>query len=413
MRYLIVIVCFLLFSAPIYAQDINKSDIIFYKKITECIQYDYDNDICLNNNTHYLYKYKTPYIVKEKGKIINNNTVKLNNSSYNKNSFKIYSGQQFYLDNNEWKYIEYATSTINDFEKIIQTFSWFDLIINIANAQVTYYPETSDGYLSRLTVDQTFDNIHDGAGTNVANGGVYIQARLTSSNGNPNWRNLDRGHYNFNTTAIDDDAIIDSVVLKVVCNNEKVDAGDLSYNWYSFNPASSTNPVTGDFLHTNYGSTALSTDFDAGDTTIGTRISFTFNDTGKNEINKTGFTDIALRSTNDADDSAPAWPGAVLSSLMRFYTMEQAGTTSDPYMVITTSDPPSDATSTLMNEMVSSDDLSIFTSKKWHFGTSGSAFAYTVDYYHVPFFVWLVFAIPTILIGTRLTLELIIRWRKI
>lgn len=68
------------------------------------------------------------------------------------------------------------------------------------------------------------------------------------------------------------------------------------------------------------------------------------------------------------------------------------------------------AISSLPNDIPTSTQISVITGKIEHYNASGSLETYDYVYYTVPFFVWVVLAVVSVILLGRLTIELIKRF---
>ena len=156
------------------------------------------------------------------------------------------------------------------------------------------------------------------------------------SDTSPNWREIIRGAFLFNTAAIPDADTISSASL--VINGVQVSDGlalDPDIGVYSSNPASNTALASGDY--DAFGTTPLS------DTTFAMDVSWTaagdntfpLNAAGIAAIDDTGITKLGMRNvTNDVGNTNPTHPGS--GNIQSFFNINMAaGTANDPELIVT------------------------------------------------------------------------------
>ena len=213
------------------------------------------------------------------------------------------------------------------------------------NTTSTFYPaaganEPVDGYVQRNVVNETWATIIAGAGTSSSNTEsfyIYITATATTDQ----WSQLVKAIVLFVTSPIPDTDDVNSVVLSVF-GEAKADLGGLAPNVdiYTSTPASTSSLVAADFQQigsvSQTGSPITYANF-----TTGTYNDFTFNATGRGNINKTGISPFGLRNANyDVAAVAPAW-SSLRTANVTGYSADVAGTSSDPKLVVVHSAPGS------------------------------------------------------------------------
>lgn len=57
-------------------------------------------------------------------------------------------------------------------------------------------------------------------------------------------------------------------------------------------------------------------------------------------------------------------------------------------------------------------DLTIITGITEHYSSSSVLTSFELHYYHIPFIFWIIIAVVSLWVATRLILEFIIRWRN-
>lgn len=165
---------------------------------------------------------------------------------------------------------------------------------------------------------------------------VDTAMQIRSDTTSPNWRQLLKSFFHFDTSSIPDTNNISLGTLSLA-GDAKADNASITpdINIYGSTTASDNNLVIGDFDQA--GSTAFSTAIAyANLTTGGTYADFVLNASGLANISKTGVSKFSGRNANyDAAATAPTHPGSALLSYWNINMADQAGTTSDPKLVVT------------------------------------------------------------------------------
>lgn len=170
-----------------------------------------------------------------------------------------------------------------------------------------------------------------GSGTDETTPVRCIQ--ISSDSGTDDWRNLVRGIFLFDTSALGSSASISAATFSLY----QTDKGDdlsitPNINVYSSNPASNTSLANGDY--DSLGTTAFATAITFASFNSGYN-DFTLNASGIAAIAKTGITKYGTRNAEyDAADSAPTWSSSQ-TSYLECSSADETGTTQDPKLVIT------------------------------------------------------------------------------
>lgn len=204
----------------------------------------------------------------------------------------------------------------------------------------TFYPDADpettsvDGRALRGTVDETFSVIRGGAGTSASDvlDNVYagfLRASTTASQ----YDTLHRGFFVFDTSAIPDADNVSSVTISLHGVSKDSALGTPNLIIVSATTASNTALAAGDFAIAGFGVTSYaSVTYAAFSTTA-------YNDLGLNaaglaNISKTSVSKFGTMLSWDFDNSfTGSWVSGAGSSFI-VYTAEQAGTTSDPKLVV-------------------------------------------------------------------------------
>jgi len=364
------------------------------------------------NKTFIKYNYVgnlVPQIQKEK--IIAANTEKEGQT------YKIYSGNQFIFINNDWSYLEYATTTIEEFNILttdkVGLLNWINpFSAQIVNAD-TIYANASDGYI-RKGDSTDWDTTHDAVTgsvvvTNITAG--YF-AGVDNRTGNIE---LDRGTLYFDTSSIS--GTVTNADLCLTPNEINNDDND-GKNYISIvsndsvdadNPATTDFDAIGDAIDNP---TKLSDDISLNSMSVGSASCFTLDANGIAEIGAS--TALGVREGHDIEDELVVSSGR--SGLQIRYS-EETGTTDDPYLEITLAEEEEEETATTTAMEVGSvpifNDISVISGYTEIYTDSTSTPSETrYHVFHIPFFVWFIFWLVFSTFFARILIEIIIRLRK-
>ncbi len=209
---------------------------------------------------------------------------------------------------------------------------------SVGNTTSTFYPDATavDGDIQNTQVPGvSWATLHDAsAGTTVFNRPTSNHAWMIASHAtSPNWRDIFRGIFQFDTSSIPDTDIISSATLSLF-GFAKTDTGGfaLASNIYASSPASLTALVLGDY--DQVGTTAFSSDFPYASFSTSSYNDFSFNATGIAAISKSGSSKFSYRSVKDADNTPPTHPGSQQSNSVEIYYSGFSGTANDPKLVV-------------------------------------------------------------------------------
>lgn len=203
----------------------------------------------------------------------------------------------------------------------------------------TFYPDphtestSVDGVVLHASVtDLAWATLRGGAGTSATdNGTTFDTAYLMSGVTSATWREIRRGIYLFDTSAITDTDTIDSATMSVYGVSRQSRFSQHTCVVAS-TPASNTALVSGDYAQ--LGATKLS------DTTIEWGVwsttgynDFALNATGLAAISKTGVTKLGTRGTGDQSNTEPSWI-IITSGQAGGAGADISGTTQDPKLVV-------------------------------------------------------------------------------
>jgi hypothetical protein len=235
-----------------------------------------------------------------------------------------YGGVPFYKETDGKFYqTETATTTIEAFD--LQTKP--DIIGYLVRAVLaTDYPVTAgDGYIQYyLGSGTTWAAIRAGTAGTATDYTNWACQTQEYSNGGTSFA-IARAFMAFDTSAIDDDATIDTASISITTQSSS-SRGDVYIDGASQPSTTALTNADYDLVSGTAYSAKLSP---AGDNTKNT---VSFNATGLAGISKTGYTKISIRGSNDYDNVDV---GGSYNATSGFYTSEQSGTGYDPYLTVT------------------------------------------------------------------------------
>lgn len=369
---------------------------VFEREILGSEQYtDYEE-----NKTFIKYNYVGQEVETEhKENIISVNTEKLQDNKY-----KIYSGNQFIFTNNDWHYLETATTTIENFNELttekISLLNWINpFSAKEVNAD-TVYADSNDGYCR--CKNAVWSSCQ--TGTTGSDESSWTSAAISSFTG------LYSGNYYIGRIQIPFDL---SGVTETIAS--------ATLNLYP-NPSHSSGGIyIMEGTYDDSPGTDWYDDFDAdpifghlSDTSSGNYNVAYLTDGAVTYLNSTDDVKLFVRHENDYENNPTTYVNT------HFYSSESTGTTYDPYLEIIFEEEEEEeetATSTtstiIPGDLPFLDDITIITGLTEHYESSTTSPDYfEMHYYRIPFIGFLVFAFIFLYIGSRVLLELIIRWRK-
>ena len=247
-----------------------------------------------------------------------------------------FTAPTFKKKENNWHVIEYATTTKASFdeqtaptilERLIGPRADADDFYASADGGVEYYLGTS---ISWYTVRD-----HNGSAAVVnVDGNAFVLA-VEDSTGT-NRYGIARGFTPVDTSSLPDDATITTATFSL-WHISKTNTDNDSFDFIV--AVNSTQASTDSLDKTDYndvGTTEYSVRTDFGSITTAEYTTHTFNATGRDAINLTGFTKIAWREGHDLLNSLIA---GNKENELRTYTSSHSGTTEDPLFTITYTTP--------------------------------------------------------------------------
>lgn len=207
-------------------------------------------------------------------------------------------------------------------------------------ATLTVFPDAAtscDGIVYRApNPDESFSVIRAGAGTHAVTSHTYGFAGFSApTSGTNKYDFLYRTILMFDTSPLTASASISAAVLSLYLDAKFDDASNTpTADIYTSSPTSTTSLVAGDFGRIGTTSQTGAAKTYAGHT-AGAYNDFTFDSTGRGNINKTGISMFAVReATYDVDGATPTW-GSAADTLFKYLGATTSGTSQDPKLVIT------------------------------------------------------------------------------
>jgi hypothetical protein len=318
----------------------TTSHALEFTKYNDLIEYTED---FTKNEVHY--KYKTNLVPKKKNEIYERRESDkefFTIPSTNKIGVKIYSGDNYIQQGNEWYQLEYATTTeinfFNTLEELVQPKTLFEKMISILDFNFAIAQSTSTtqyvSYDAYWQEDESnWDTGHDSAQSNLLN--TSAVTLVCGTNYFDSQYNIYRCALNFDTSFLDG-YTIDSAILNLYASN-KQDTDNDSQAYLTVVESQVVSDAS--FAVEDYDligdaiddPTKLSSDFDISSITLSSYNEFTLNSSGFGVVDKTGVTKLGLREGHDIEDDAIVVGG---HSRTWFYSVDQTGTTYDPYLYI-------------------------------------------------------------------------------
>lgn len=243
----------------------------------------------------------------------------------------------YYKDlNNNWWEVNYSSSTPEEFnlkKKVPKKITWQTIKKAIA-ATLTQYPDTGnpaatavDEYMYRN--DTTFAEAHDATNYESTDSAGYLFARCNSG---CTTFDITRILTFFDTSSLGCGASISDATASFWSGEKGANTDGYTVTVYLSTHTSNTTTTTSDGSYSSVGTTAQSNTATAINswTTLSYN-AFPLNATGIANIQVTGVTKFALRTSGDVDNSAPT----AANGYLNIRTAEDAGTDQDPKLVVT------------------------------------------------------------------------------
>lgn len=398
----------------------NRYDFILdYKEEYNC----YDTLDCNDKNLEVKYIYISDKNVnlETDERVFSPNTIKSDNT------FKFFSDNQFIKIGDNWKMVETAWTPLSEWDRVTQEkLTITDIIkqnnpfkIYSLNAQgtttSTFYAEAGDGVVRHHNSNDWQLSRGNSSGTDPrpSNSDGYVHCSLNAGN-----YDIRRVYLPFDTSALpDSDITIGTSSIFVYADSQvENDNSDVALieTWQN----ADNTLVAGDYSKLTLDSPPLMSDtiipfpeFDDG------YEEFPLNSNGILNISATSTSGFGIREYNQCIASSA--PTAL--NYARVYFSEYTGTNRDPYIEVswasTTPDPPAGGstttTSTLDLDIPYNNDLGHIVGITEHYESSSTTPDWVrYHYFHIPFLLWIIFAVPLLWVASRFIIEWLIRLRK-
>ena len=213
-------------------------------------------------------------------------------------------------------------------------------------AVTTVYPDphtetaTFDGFVSRISVDETIGTIRGGAGTFSRDTDTATDAnKIKASTTTDQFSDLYRTLILWDASSIDDGDTVDSAIISTfIISLDNGLSGEASSN-SAFVAVASTpasNTAVEDADYGQLGSTSFGTSPNQGDMTAETYEDITLNSSGLSNISLTGISKFGLLNGWDFNNTVTGltW-GSGNSMSISIYFADETGTTKDPKLAVT------------------------------------------------------------------------------
>lgn len=137
----------------------------------------------------------------------------------------------------------------------------------------------------------------------------------------------------FDTSALGGDTVLSADLSLYYYSKDVRTDGDY-FGIYDFTPSSNTGFTSTDYALSNWGSTLLSNSVSFGSLASGSYEVYTLNASGELAIDTSGITKFGLRTLGDVANSN-TMSGTNSGIIYNIYSADQAGTTTDPKLVVT------------------------------------------------------------------------------
>lgn len=216
----------------------------------------------------------------------------------------------------------------------------FAFLPMVALTTSTFFPDANpettsvDGDVTNLNIGATWSTLRNAAdGTASNDSGTGNDCALISTNATLDLFNrIDRGFFLFDTSSIPDSDTVDSGTFSLKTPSLTDNATlNQALSLVESTPASNTAITTADY--DQVGTTQQASDIDLGSLSTTNYNDFALNATGIGSVAKTGITKFGTRMSSDRTGTAPTWAASV-SSRVAYSSAEEAGTSSDPKLVV-------------------------------------------------------------------------------
>jgi len=206
--------------------------------------------------------------------------------------------------------------------KLLRSFH-FDTTVFNPNAS----PETTstDGFVTRAGVSETWATIRVGAGTAAdhTTANPTTAFRVFTAGVASNYQEFDRDITLFDTSTLGNVAVIYSAIYSIYTNALNAGTYALKMRIVTSSPASNTTLVAADYSQLGTAAQVTADLAQASFASAGYN-DFTLNLTGLGNINPIGITKFGTRDSNDADNVDPGYPGTNSDSRCGIFFAEGA-----------------------------------------------------------------------------------------
>lgn len=332
---LIIVIILGLVSREVFGQSkingIDTQDIIMSYEKPEIIYNSEKKDYELTGETEVVFKYRSNIpALQETDEILEKRTE--NSITYNNGKMKIYAGQAFSKENENWYYVETSNISKMEWDRATEI-SWIEKLLGKQVFADDYYVGAGDGKIDTYSGSSNWDTEHDKTAGDRVFDDVDNEFNVFSYENGGNYY-IGRLFLPIDTSAIDDGATITSASLYVYTSSQTNNDND-GQNYLAIvetNTASNTELTANDFNDCGDSvddPTLLSAQVDMDTIVDETYVQFSLNATGISVIDKEGYTPFGMREGHDIEDDAVVAPSAI-----EFEPSEETGTNKDPYLVI-------------------------------------------------------------------------------
>ena len=264
---------------------------------------------------------------------------------------------------NIWQRIDSEVKHIGDGKVILtkivpKTFFDKEIIYPVfTDTTTTFFPNqdtegtSADGWTRQETPGATWATLVAAAGNQANDTSTSLFIQGASSHISANWNSITRGMAGFDTSSIDSGDTVSSAILSLKGKSKTDGVGYTpATNVYSASFAIPTAVAAEDY--NSIGPTKFSTDITYASFDNAGWNPFTFNQGGRDSINKTGTSEFGFAFPGDIEDDEPAISSKNDDTLLMAHSAETEGTESDPKLVVEHSTPSGPATLKTWNTII-------------------------------------------------------------
>lgn len=216
---------------------------------------------------------------------------------------------------------------------LIQTWNpEFSFGFDTLTAYPDAHPETNtvDGFVRRFVSDSTWTDVRDGNGTYGEDNGSAGWMCCLNRNGDGTYGLMQRSIFLFNTSSLDDNAVISEANISVYKSGGATDSETPDYHIAASNPDSNTAIISSDYQNISRTSFGY---LNHNSFTMGGYSAITLNSDGKSNISKTSVSKFSAQMDFDINNSDTFNVGETTSTSV--YFADETGITRDPKLVVT------------------------------------------------------------------------------